>query len=125
LNPVVEKFWAHQVGDLAEARAEKHAVSLGVKIVARRVRVAGVELDLVGTNPAGAWIVIEVKSLGPGEWIENRISVKQKRRLVRAATALADGWRLPGVRFQSPDVELWLALVPFGPAPVQLIQDFA
>lgn len=125
LTTMSEKFWAHRIGDEAEARAEAVVVEMGVEIVARRTRVAGVEIDLIGVRKSRSWIAIEVKSLGPGEWIENRISVRQRRRLARAANALADGWRVPGVRFQSQEVELWLVLVPNGPGTVQLIQDFA
>ena len=120
-----KEFWAHQVGREAEARAEAELVRLGIRIVARRARVAGVELDLVGVDSRGGWILTEVKSFGDPDWIVNRLSWRQRQRLIRAANAVALGWRIPGVSHRSDSVELWLALVPNGPGPVQLIQDFS
>ncbi len=121
---MIKEFWAHKLGREAEARAQTEVERLGIRIVATRVRVCGVELDLVGIDKQGGWIVVEVKSLGDGEWIENRLSWRQRQRLIRASNALAAGWRLAGVAHRADSVELWLVLVPNGPGPVQLIQDF-
>jgi Holliday junction resolvase-like predicted endonuclease len=95
----------------------------GLKIAGRRIKVLGVELDLLAIGPLGQWIIIEVKSLGPAGWPEVRVTWRQRARLRRAADALAQGWRVPGTGHRSSEIELWLALV--GEGPVQLIQDFA
>jgi Holliday junction resolvase-like predicted endonuclease len=117
------KFWAHRVGFDAEGRVARELESRGINVVGRRIRIAGVELDLLCIDSDGSWIIIEVKSLGLEEWIVNRVSWRQMVRLRRAAEALAHGYRVPGLKHRSDAVELWLAIV--GRASVQILQDFA
>lgn len=115
----------HQRGRWCEEQVEQELARLGAQVVARRIKVAGIEIDLLGIGPTGNWLVVEVKSLGRAGWLESRIHWRQLKRLRRALGVLNGGWRIPGVCHQSSEGELWFALVPRDGRPVQLIQDFA
>lgn len=93
-----------------------------LKILGRRLKIFGVEIDVIARNSCGVLVLVEVKSLQRGEWLENRLSLRQLQRLRRVAQALAEG--VPWLGSQGPrEVELWLALVGETKASVQVFFD--
>lgn len=71
---------------------------------------------------SGLLILIEVKSLRRGEWLERRVVPKQRRRLRRVAQNLAEGVPWRGTHGER-EVELWLATVGESKSSVQVYQD--
>lgn len=80
------------LGRIAETIAEAWLRARGYRIVARRRRIAGVEVDIVARRP-GLDLLVEVKwrssRLGASVPLETLVSTAQRRRLARAASAWA------------------------------------
>lgn len=72
-------------GRRAEEAAAAFAISVGMTLVARNVRVGRLEIDLVAYD-GDAVVVIEVRTRGPGSWVGPLTSVDwRKRARLRAA----------------------------------------
>ena len=92
---------AHRLGHDAETRAADALVRDGWQVLARRLRTAAGEIDLVADRD-GVTAVIEVKARPTLAEAAFAMQPRQQRRLVAAAEiALADnpGWGRVGVRF--------------------------
>jgi len=79
------------LGALSERAAGLVLRCHGHAIVARRVNVAGVEIDLLARR-RDELAIVEVKARGPGTpWLpsDRAVSAGQQRRLLRAAESLA------------------------------------
>ena len=83
-------------GRRAEEAAAAFAISSGMIVVARNVRVGRLEIDLVAIDD-DCVVVIEVRTRGPGSWVGPLTSVdwRKRARLRAAGTSL---WR---TRFRS------------------------
>ena len=91
-------------------------------ILARRLKILNVEVDVVARSLAGVIVLIEVKSLRGIQWLERRVTLRQQARLRRVAQSLAEG--VPWLGTSGPrEVELWLATVGETKSSVQVFQD--
>ena len=92
---------SHLRGHQAETRAEDALVQDGWQVLARRLRTAAGEIDIVADRD-GITVVIEVKSRPTLADAAFALQPRQQRRLVAAAEiALAEhpAWGRVGVRF--------------------------
>jgi putative endonuclease len=90
-----------RTGAAAEAAAADHLISQGWTILARNVRVVGVELDIVACPPAagGLPVVVEVRARTGrafGSAVES-VDGRKVARLYRAARALGRSQHVPRV----------------------------
>jgi putative endonuclease len=93
------------IGQLGEDAASRWLEARGWTVIARRERVAGVEVDIIAADPdASALVVVEVKSRraprgGRGESVRPEESVNRAKlaRLTRAACALEPRARRMGL----------------------------
>ncbi len=99
-------------GRRAEEAAAAFAVSLGMRVVGRNVRVGRLEIDLV-VHDGEVVVVIEVRTRGPGSWVGPLTSVDwRKRARLRAAgeslwhTRYKSDPRLARMRFDLMAVDL-------------------
>lgn len=99
-------------GRRAEEAAAAFAVSCGMIVAARNVRVGRLEIDLVAID-GDCVVVIEVRTRGPGSWVGPLTSVDwRKRARLRAAgeslwrTRYKSDARLMRMRFDLMAVEL-------------------
>jgi len=76
------------LGAEGEERAARYLATRGYRIVARNLRAAGVEVDLVARR-AGLWVFVEVKTRRSSRFGRPHESLgpRQQARLVRAASA--------------------------------------
>ncbi len=111
LESQADGAWAR--GIECEEWAWLHFARLGYTLLGRRVKVLGVELDLVMRSPKGHRVVAEVKSAPSDGFFEARLGYRQKLRLQRAAEAMAQG----------QEVEFCLVLVGQTRSSVQVIHD--
>ncbi len=112
---------AQRAGDAAEDAAARALVARGWRILARRVRVSRLELDLVAWDPGPppALVVVEVR------WRRSRtfglpeetVDARKLARLRRAAATLAGSGRLPGGE-ELPALPLRVDVVAVEPGPV-------
>lgn len=87
-------------GQRGEDAAAAHLQAMGYRVIARNLRVAGVETDIVALTPEGAVAVVEVKSRR-GPWPpEERVDARKQQRLSRAALALSERSAFRDRRFQ-------------------------
>lgn len=89
-------------GRQAEDLVQEHYEKRGYMLVRRRWRTPVAEIDLVMAT-LSEYVLIEVKTLSPRASVETRVSLAQRRRLLRAQRMLQDRWRA--------DVRLVLAFV--------------
>ncbi len=97
-------------GEQAEEFAVHFLVSLGWSILACRLDIVGVEVDILARSPEGIASIVEVKSARV-EFSNQALHWRQKQRLFRAAKAI-DG-----------EVQVLLALVDLKRSKVQLEFD--
>lgn len=73
-------------GEAAEALAEAHLARHGVRVLARRVRCRGGEVDLIGLDGA-TLIFVEVRLRAPGRFGDAATSItrEKQRRITHAA----------------------------------------
>lgn len=76
-----------QQGRNSEDRAVQYLIHKNWRILARRQKIARVEVDILAEDSTGLLHVVEVKSAGSAR--VGYVSVAQQRRLARAAQALA------------------------------------
>jgi Holliday junction resolvase-like predicted endonuclease len=115
---------SHQLRGIEnENRVAQYLQLQGICILGRRIKISGVEVDILARSRQNVWLVVEVKSLSSEEWIGLRVKSSQTVRLRRATQALASGWWLPGLGGECREVELWLALVDLNKR-VQIFTDF-
>jgi putative endonuclease len=97
---------APQRGRWAEDAACRHLESLGFRLEARNVRLAGGEIDLV-LRDGDTLVFVEVKARGARGTAAAAVSADKRRRLGRAAAMWAARWGLPsgGLRFDVVTVE--------------------
>lgn len=76
-----------QRGQRGERAAAAYLTRRGWRIVARRWRGAGGEIDLVALR-AGTLAVCEVKTRGDGDALAEPVTAAQRRRIAQAARAL-------------------------------------
>ena len=76
------------LGRLGERRAARYLVQHGLEILARNVRLAGAEIDLVARH-GRTLVFVEVKSTREGTWCEGfeKIDAAKRRCLRRACRA--------------------------------------
>ncbi|MEZ4440013.1 MAG: YraN family protein [Polyangiaceae bacterium] len=75
-------------GKLAEEVAHRHVVALGMRVIARNLRVGYLELDIVARD-GDTIVVVEVRGRGKGAWLGPLGSVgRVKRRRLRRAAAI-------------------------------------
>ena len=92
---------AERRGRAAESRAERALVRDGWEVLARRLRTAAGEIDMVAERD-GLAAIIEVKARPTLSQAAESLGTRQRARLLGAAEiALADnpGWGRAGVRF--------------------------
>jgi putative endonuclease len=97
---------APQRGRWAEDAACRHLQSLGFRLEARNVRLAGGEVDLV-LREGETLVFVEVKARGARGTAAAAVSADKRRRLSRAAAVWAARRGLPpgGLRFDVVTVE--------------------
>ncbi|MGQ0723299.1 MAG: YraN family protein [Candidatus Eiseniibacteriota bacterium] len=97
---------APERGRWAEDVACRHLLSLGFRLEARNVRLAGGEVDLV-LREGETLVFVEVKARGARGTAAGAVSADKRRRLSRAAAAWAARRGLPrgGLRFDVVTVE--------------------
>jgi Holliday junction resolvase-like predicted endonuclease len=112
---------ARSTGVCGEETVAARLVADGWTLVGRNQRVGGVEVDLIARR-GREMLVVEVKSTRRAESPETALEERQRRRLLRAAAALAR----PGVRVavvlaavrlgdgNASDVR-WYRITPAGP----------
>lgn len=112
MGSVEERRRRLERGRRAEEVAAAFAVSLGMVVVARNVRVGRLEIDLIAID-GEAVVVIEVRTRGPGSWVGPLSSVDwRKRARLRAAgealwrTRYKQDSRLARMRFDLMAVDL-------------------
>lgn len=90
---------AQRAGDDAEARVAAYLVGLGWRVIASRVRVGRLELDLIAVDPGPppALVVVEVRTRSRRDFglAEETVDGRKRSRLHRAGFALLDAGRLP------------------------------
>ena len=99
-------------GHRAEEAAAAFAISLGMIVSARNVRVGRLEIDLVAID-GDCVVVVEVRTRGPGSWVGPFTSVDwRKRARLRSAgeslwrTRYKNDKRLERMRFDLMAVDL-------------------
>jgi putative endonuclease len=110
-----------QVGNAGEERAAKFLKKLGYRILARNLRMAGGELDLIARD-GNELVFVEVRTLGSAtaRFPEQSIGPKKQHQLARLATTYVqqnkfDGdWRIDvvaidadGLRHIKNAIGLW------------------
>lgn len=97
---------AHARGRWAEDAACRHLEGRGYRALARNVRLAGGEIDLV-LRDGDVLVFVEVKARGREGSAAESVSADKRRRLGRAAAAWAATRGLPpgGCRFDVVTVE--------------------
>ncbi|MBI4615685.1 MAG: YraN family protein [Planctomycetes bacterium] len=85
------------LGRRGEAAAERELDARGYRVLARRFRAAGGELDLVAVRD-GVISFVEVKANRPGTGYDGaqRLDAGKRRRIARAAQAFVASRRLEG-----------------------------
>ena len=90
---------AQRAGDDAEARVAAYLGGLGWRVIAARVRVGRLELDLIAIDPGPppALVVVEVRARSRRDFglAEETVDGRKRSRLHRAGFALVDAGRLP------------------------------
>lgn len=71
---------SQDLGARGEALAAAFLERRGLRVVARRFRGAGGELDLVARESA-LWVIVEVKARGPDSWARGAAAVDRRKRL--------------------------------------------
>lgn len=94
----------------------------GHQVLSRREKILHVQVDLITRDPRGHFIVVEVKSSRWEAKRERFVSPRQRQRLQRVASALAEGHYWRGVS-ELRQVELWLILVGDKKSSVQVFFD--
>lgn len=85
----------NEIGKAAEDLVARGFGSFGFQVLSRNMKVLGVEVDLIVKDIESRISIVEVKSLSSDLFSSNRVSKKQKKRLVRAAQALSDSYHAP------------------------------
>ena len=107
------------LGRLGERKAAGYLAREGLDILARNVRIAGAELDLVACE-GDLLVFIEVKSTRAGSWCEGfeKIDAAKRRCLRRACRAYIQGlsrepcsYRFDGITVRFGDHRLWPRVV--------------
>jgi putative endonuclease len=106
---------AAELGDRAEAAARDYLVSRGMELLAEKLRVGRLEIDLLFREGA-VIVVVEVRTRGPGSFVRALDSIdRSKRARVRAAGGRL--WRERFARDQSVErMRFDLAAVAFDEA---------
>lgn len=90
---------AQRAGDDAEARVAAYLAGLGWHVIAARIRVGRLELDLIAVDPGPppALVVVEVRARSRRDFglAEETVDGRKRSRLRRAGFALVDAGRLP------------------------------
>lgn len=86
------------VGKKAEDLFCRNLEELGWKILKRNFHVFGIELDVLACSPKNQLVVFEVKACDDLEFLDTRVSPRQRARLERAYSVLVD--RHPGLLLQ-------------------------
>jgi len=103
------------LGRLGERKAAGYLARKGLDILARNVRIAGAELDLVACE-GDLLVFIEVKSTRAGSWCEGfeKIDAAKRRCLRRACRAYIQGlsrepcsYRFDGISVRFGDHRFW------------------
>ena len=103
------------LGRLGERKAAGYLARKGLDILARNVRIAGAELDLVACE-GDLLVFIEVKSTRTGSWCEGfeKIDAAKRRCLRRACRAYIQGlsrepcsYRFDGISVRFGDHRFW------------------
>ena len=103
------------LGRLGERKAAGYLARKGLDILARNVRIAGAELDLVACE-GDLLVFIEVKSTRAGSWCEGfeKIDAAKRRWLRRACRAYIQGlsrepcsYRFDGISVRFGDHRFW------------------
>lgn len=79
---------AHQLGINAENLVAQDFIVKKFKILNRRFRTIYAEIDLIVESPRGEIWLVEVKTISHFDFLEVRVSKKQKERLQRAHLSL-------------------------------------
>ena len=107
------------LGRLGERKAARYLARQGLQILARNVRIAGAELDLVGCQ-GDLLVFIEVKSTRAGSWCAGfeKIDAAKRRCLRRAARFYIQGlsrepcaYRFDGISIRFSEHRLWPRVV--------------
>lgn len=107
------------LGRLGERKAAGYLAREGLDILARNVRIAGAELDLVACE-GDLLVFIEVKSTRAGSWCEGfeKIDAAKRRCLRRACRAYIQSlsrepcsYRFDGITVRFGDHRLWPRVV--------------
>ena len=107
------------LGRLGERRAAGYLARHGLDILARNVRIAGAELDLVACQ-GDLLVFIEVKSTRAGSWCEGfeKIDAAKRRCLRRAARAYIQSlsrepgsYRFDGISVRFSEHRFWPRVV--------------
>lgn len=108
---------AHDLASRGEDAAAEFLRQSGYEVLCRRVRLGGVEVDLVAKKE-GKLVLVEVKARRAGDLTQALESVdsRKKSRLRRAARSLAKRMQVP-----LSDVEVDFVFVSFGPSGEQEI----
>ena len=78
-------------GALAESYVAEQLLAAGWSVLARNLRTAWAEIDLLAVSPARVLVAVEVKSRHPLSWAQGEEALRplQRRRLARALTGVA------------------------------------
>ena len=82
-------------GLLCEAYLFKRLQEKNVKLLAHRYKTKMFEVDLIVYSPKNRIHLIEVKSVSHNNWIENRISYSQEKRLLNALIYIQSLYEIP------------------------------
>lgn len=90
--------------------AARYLRGLGMRVLARNLRTAGGEIDLLCRDREGTLVVVEVKTRAPDQPIrpEAAINADKRRRLLASARAIrrSRAWRGAAVRIDVVIIEL-------------------
>ncbi|MGZ3790708.1 MAG: YraN family protein [Bdellovibrio sp.] len=85
-----EPYWAHKRGLDSEKFVQDFYKLKGYELLAQRVKTPFAEVDLLLRAPEGHLLMVEVKTTNLSEFQNYRITIKQKKRLLRALHFLAE-----------------------------------
>lgn len=88
---------------MAEWICSQYFLKLNYRLLKHRMKTPFAELDLIFESPKGEILIIEVKSIQSQEFIQGRLTEKQKKRLGRAMQYLQTQTRRP--------ILFWLVMV--------------
>lgn len=85
-------YWAHLRGENAEQKVISYYLKKypKAKIVGQRLKTPFAEIDILIQQDFGKMILVEVKTLSSHHFIQNRISKRQKQRLLNAQCYLQE-----------------------------------